>query len=45
MKKNQNDTKKTKKRSKKRLNFQKETKNWEDLGCLTITSINKQSTL
>ncbi|PHS08818.1 MAG: hypothetical protein COA88_06210 [Kordia sp.] len=25
--------------------FQKETENWEDLGCLTITSINKQSTL
>jgi len=25
--------------------FQKETQNWEDLGCLTIVSINKQSTL
>ena len=25
--------------------FQKETQNWEDLGCLTIASINKQSTL
>jgi hypothetical protein len=25
--------------------FQKETKNWEDLGCLTIASISKQSSL
>lgn len=25
--------------------FQKETQNWEDLGCLTIASINKQSAL
>ena len=25
--------------------FQKETNNWEDLGCLTITSISKQATL
>ena len=25
--------------------FQKETQNWEDLGCLTIASINKQSNL
>jgi len=25
--------------------FQKETQNWEDLGCLTITSVNKQTTL
>ncbi|NQY29222.1 MAG: hypothetical protein HRT69_07105 [Flavobacteriaceae bacterium] len=24
--------------------FQKETQNWEDLGCLTIASINKQTT-
>lgn len=25
--------------------FQKETENWEDLGCLTVTSINKQPIL
>jgi len=31
--------------SSKVIFFQKETQNWEDLGCLTIASINKQSIL